>query len=103
MTKMLKTAALAGLLGLGLAAVLTTPAQAERSTVRCDRDGNRWGVSCDWDDCRRVPVRAAWHQERRYYDNDRDRFYRYHHFDHRRGEWVCDGSSEYCRWSMRDR
>lgn len=100
MTKTVKSALLAGLVGLALAAFLTTPAEADR--VRCDRYSERCRpVSCDWDDCRRAPVRADWRVDRRYDPNDRDRFYRYHHYDHRRGVWVCDGSSEYCRWSLR--
>jgi hypothetical protein len=105
LSKTLKSAALAGILGLGLAAATTTPANADRVYTRCNSE-RCWKVACDWNDCRRMPVR--WHgdgpsyrTDRRYYDSDRDRFYRYHHFDHRRGVWVCDGDSEYCRWSAR--
>lgn len=101
-SKTLKSAALAGLVGLGFAAAVATPAHADRVYTRCD--GERcWQVVCDWDDCQRVPARwhAPYRYERRYYDGDRDRFYRLHHYDHRRGVWVCDGDSEYCRWSAR--
>lgn len=107
-SRMLKSAALAGLVGFGFVAATATPAKADRIYTRCDNDGDRcWRVRCDWDgdDCRRVPVRwngyQSYRYERRYYDSDRDRFYRYHHFDRRRGLWVCDGDSEYCRWSAR--
>ena len=106
--KTLKSAALAGLIGLGFAAAIATPAKADHVYTRCDRDGDRcWRVRCDWDgdDCRRIPIYSAydpsWRYDRRTYDPDRERFYRYHHYDYRRGMWVCDGSSEYCRWSAR--
>lgn len=97
-SKTLKSAALAGLAVLGM--VAATPAEADRYHTRCGEE-RCWRVDCDWGDCRRVPVRwnEPYRYDRRYYDSDRDRFYRLHHFDHRRGVWVCDGDSEYCRWS----
>lgn len=114
-SKTIKTAALAGLVGLGFGAATAIPAMADRTYTRCAGDGQCWHVRCDWDgdDCRRQPVQTGWYgdrgdydagyrfERRRYYDPDRDRFYRLHHFDHRSGRWVCDGDSEYCRWSAR--
>jgi hypothetical protein len=104
----LKTAVLVGF--VGLAAGAATPAYADEVYAHCEGD-RCWKVACDWDNCRRVPIRTGWHgdygydpswrADRRYYDRDRERFYRHHHFDHRSGAWVCDGSSEYCRWSAR--
>ncbi len=106
-SKTLKSAALAAVMGVGMAAATATPAEADRAYTRCAGD-RCWRVVCDWDGdaCRRAPLHNGWYgssyrSERRYYDSDRERFYRYHHFDHRSGRWVCDGDSEYCRWSAR--
>jgi len=45
-SNILKTAAVAGLIGLGLAATTSSPASA-RTYSRCDSDGC-YRVSCDW-------------------------------------------------------
>lgn len=81
MSKILKTATVAGFVGLGIAAV-TAPASAH-SYVRCDDDGDRCvRVHCDWDgdDCWRQSV----YYGRPYYRGE--------------GRWVCDEDGDDCRW-----
>ena len=99
----MKTAAVAGLFGLGMMAATTTSALAHYSTTRCDSDGDRcYRVVCDddGDDCRRVNSyhssydynRSYWN--RGYYNNGYNNYYgnRYRH-------WVCDSDGDRCRWS----
>ena len=92
----LRTAALAGLFGLGFIAASTGPALAERSYVRCDRDGDRcWRVVCDndGDDCRRQRIDTSYYgYHRNWYDRDR-----YDNYGRRR--WVCDRDGDDCHWS----
>jgi hypothetical protein len=102
-SKIVKTAALAGLVGLGFTAATTTPAAAERSFVRCDRDGDRcWRVVCDGYgyDCRRYMIRTGYdnrryYSGRYYYDRQYDRGY--YESGYRR--WVCDRYGNYCHWT----
>lgn len=81
MSKILKTATVAGFVGLGIAAV-ATPASA-RTYERCDYDGDRCvRIQCDWDgdDCWRTSD---------YYNRPYYRGY---------GRWICDDDGDDCRW-----
>jgi len=85
----LKTVALAGLFGLGF--VVASPALADRSYVRCDRDGDRcWRVVCDndGDGCQRYRISNNYNG---YYDRGR-------YYDHGR-RWVCDRDGDDCHWN----
>src|SRR5579859_6836439 len=82
LSKILRSAAVAGVVGLGLVAV-AQPASA-RTYVRCDYDGDRCvRVHCDWDgdDCWRE---SAYYNEPYYRGS---------------GRWVCDEDGDDCRWS----
>lgn len=100
-SKSLKTAALAGLFGLGFLVAATSPAMADRSYTRCDRDGDRcWHVVCDWDgdDCHSIPIRSSYYDSYRgYRNNDRQVDRGYYDSGYRR--WVCDRYSRDCHWS----
>lgn len=92
-SKTLKTAALAGLVGLGFVAASTSPAMADRSYVRCDRDGDRcWRVVCDWDgdDCRTYRINSGYYGYRgRYGYGSRYNNYNNSYYNNGR-RWVCD-------------
>lgn len=108
----LKTAALAGLFGLGFLAA--APSAAQSDGIRCDRDGDRcWRVICDNDGdyCQRVNVNAEYYANRYrfnyndYYDrtygngySDNGNYYSNGHYGHDRS-WVCDRDGDDCHWS----
>ena len=108
----LQSAAVAGLMGLGILGGSTTPALADYVRTQCDRDGDYcWRVWCDWDgdDCHRV----AGSGYRRYgynrsyyggYNGYGDYYHRYNYnnyygnsYSGRR--WVCDRDGDNCHWS----
>lgn len=99
-SKTLKTTALAGLFGLGVAMAVTSPALAHQSYTRCDRDGDRcWRVVCDddGDDCRTYSMNTGYYG---WQDRDRDNWRRsYWNRDRNRARWVCDRDGDYCRWT----
>lgn len=94
LSKTLKTAALAGLFGLGVVAT-TTAARADQVRTYCDRDGDTCTrVVCedDGDDCKRTTFRNPnrynrwnfwfgqrnyWNNQNRYDDNRRGENYRH--------------------------
>lgn len=84
-SNLLKSAAVAGLLGLGFAGVTATPAAAETYETHCNGFGDCYRMRCnDWhEDCERIG----------YYNSDYDR-------NHRR--WVCNSDGDNCRWSYYD-
>ncbi|MBU6297260.1 MAG: hypothetical protein KGJ79_02905 [Alphaproteobacteria bacterium] len=96
----LKTAALAGLLGLGAMAATATPALAHQVYTRCDRDGDTcYRVLCDddGDDCRTI---RSFNRDT-YWNDSYGRGYGYYRGYGRsnyRGRWVCDGDGDRCRW-----
>jgi hypothetical protein len=98
----LKTAALAGLFGVGLIAA-SSPALADRVYTRCDRDGDRcWRVVCDndGDQCQRYRINNGYYNNNyyrynRYYDNDYNNYYN-NNYGRR---WVCDSDGDRCHWS----
>ena len=110
-SRTVKTAALVGLLGLGAAAAACGPAQAARSSIRCDRDGDHcWRVVCDDEgyDCRTYTLSGYGYRNdgayRRYYDRDGSGYYGngyygngYYYNGRRR--WVCDRDGDDCHWS----
>lgn len=107
-SKTLQTAALAGVLGLGMLAATTTPAKADRAYTRCDRDGDRcWRVVCDWDgdDCHRYAIPTRYRDWRNGYYRDRynsyDRYYDRGYYDSGYRRWVCDRDGDRCYWSYR--
>jgi hypothetical protein len=82
-SNMLKTAAVAGVLGLVAVAGSAAPAAAHTYT-RCDYDGDRCvRIQCDWDgdDC----WRASQYSQSPYYYGG--------------GRWVCDADGDDCRWT----
>ena len=82
-SSVIKTAIVAGALGLAGLAATTTTASAHYMTTRCDDDGDHcWVVRCD-DDCDRV---------REYDRSDEWRYY------HPRGYWACDDDGDRCNW-----
>lgn len=102
LTTMLKSAAAAGALGLGVLLVTAGGASAHYTTTRCDRDGDRcWTVRCDddGDECQRVNS---------YYDGRGYRGYgRYNYgyrsgygsaYGNRDGYWRCDRGGDDCHW-----
>ncbi len=98
----LKTAALAGLFGLGILTASATSASADRLVTRCDRDGDRCvRMICDndGDDCRRATWRDDYYREN-YRNRDYSDRYRYGDRDYRyRGHWTCDDDGDNCRWT----
>jgi hypothetical protein len=107
MTKLsnaIKTAAVAGLFGLGMMAATSTSALAHYSTTRCDRDGDTcWRVVCDddGDDCRRGDsYRTGYDYNRSYWNRGYYRNGYYNGYDRDRyRRWVCDSDGDRCRWS----
>jgi len=105
-SKTLKTAALAGLFGLGFIAA-ASPALAERVYTRCDSDGDRcWRVVCDndGDDCRRSRISnydnyGSYYRYNRYYDNGRYNNYYNGYYNNYGRHWVCDRDGDDCHWS----
>ena len=104
LSKLLKTAALAGLFGFGVLAAM--PASADRLMMRCDHDGDRCvRMICekDGDDCRRATWRDDYYREndrrRDRHDRDRDES-RAENRD--RGHWACDEDGDSCRWTYSD-
>lgn len=85
MSRALKTAAVAALLGVGLAGAGATSASAEIIKTQCFGD-DCYRVRCDdWGfDC----VRTG------YIDRDYDRGYRAY-----RSRYICDADGEYCHWT----
>ncbi|MDE2181412.1 MAG: hypothetical protein KGJ78_00165 [Alphaproteobacteria bacterium] len=107
-----KTAALAGLFGVGAMVAMATSASAHYSYVRCDSDGDTcWRVVCDddGDDCNRVRTFHRSDYDRGGYWNgiygdgfsfdwssgDRDQYYRGRH-------WTCDSDGDRCHWADDD-
>lgn len=102
-SKLVKTAALTSLVGLGFVAAATAPAKADRVYTRCDRDGDRcWRVVCerDGDDCRRFDIRSGYDRWRSDPDPDHS-WYNRGYYDSGYRRWVCDGYGEHCFWSYR--
>ena len=98
MKHVLKTTALAGLLGLG-AVVAATGSASAYTTTRCDGDSCRV-VRCDDDGdyCRTVSFYDRDSYRRHYYTGSsywRGGDYYYRHNRH----WVCDEDGDDCRWS----
>jgi hypothetical protein len=105
-SKALKTAALAGLFGLGALGAVSSPAEAHRVYTRCDSDGDRcWRVVCDndGDDCRRYGVDTTYRyrdylNNYGYYGNGYgDTYDRYYRRGQRR--WLCDRDGDDCHWT----
>ncbi len=84
-SNLLKSAAIAGLVGFGAMGAAVAPASADSIETRCSSYGDCYRVRCnDWhEDC----VRTG------YYRSDYDR-------DRRR--WVCDADGDDCHWQYYD-
>jgi len=99
-SKTLKTTAVAGLFSLGFLGASSGPALANRSYLRCDRDGDRcWRVVCDndGDDCRRYRIDTGYNGYRHRDWNYDSGAYRHDRYDGRR--WVCDRDGDDCHWN----
>ncbi|MDE2134208.1 MAG: hypothetical protein KGM97_06635 [Alphaproteobacteria bacterium] len=109
LSKPLKTAALAGLFGLGMFVASATSASAHYISTRCDSDGDRcWRVVCDddGDDCRRANSYGSYYGDYNrsdYYNRTYNRWHDYDRYNRDYGRynrrWVCDSDGENCRWS----
>ncbi len=106
-SKNLKTAAVAGLFGLGFVLAASGPALAHRAYTQCNRDGDHcWRVVCDndGDDCSTYRLNADYygygcHRWNRHYyrDGERDHYRGYDRSGYR--HWVCDRDGDRCHWS----
>jgi hypothetical protein len=101
-SKNLKTTALAGLFGLGVAAATTGPAVAHQAYTRCDRDGDHCvRVICDDDGDRCRTYNTSYYgYDNNYYNRYYNR-YRYDRGYYNSGyrHWVCDSDGDRCHWS----
>ena len=110
----LQSAAVAGLMGLGVFAT-ATPALADHVRTRCDNDGDYcWRVWCDhdWDDCHPVPgsVYHRGYYNRSYYGGynyggyngyyGRYRHYGYDNYYSGR-RLACDRDGDDCHYTYR--
>jgi hypothetical protein len=89
-SNIMKSAAVAGLVGLGFAGASATPAAADSYETRCSGYGDCYRVRCDddGDNCYRTG----------YYGSD---YYREHDYYGGR-RWVCDSDGDNCHWSYRN-
>jgi len=106
LSRALQSAAVAGILGLGLLGTSATPALADHVRTQCDRDGDYcWRIWCDrdWDDCHRI-AGSGYRRSNSYYRYNRYGDYSgYYRNSYRRsyssgGHWVCDSDGDDCHW-----